>query len=67
MQDLNKIKGYRVMVGLTQEEMAKKLNMSERTYATKEQDTNKFTINELNQLEVIFNDSGLKITKADLI
>jgi putative transcriptional regulator len=67
MQEVNKIKGYRVMVGLTQTEIAKKLNMSERTYATKEQNPNKFTINELNQLEVIFNESGLKISKADLI
>jgi len=52
MQNLNtnKIKGYRVMIGLTQTEMAKELNMGLRTYITKEQDNSKFTLSELNDI-----------------
>jgi DNA-binding XRE family transcriptional regulator len=52
MQNLNtnKIKGYRVMIGLTQAEMAKELNMGLRTYVIKEQDNSKFTVSELNDI-----------------
>jgi len=52
MQNLNtnKIKGYRVMIGLTQDEMAKELNMGKRTYVMKEQDNSKFTVSELNDI-----------------
>lgn len=52
MQNLNtnKIKGYRVMIGLTQAEMAKELNMGVRTYVMKEQDNSKFTLSELNDI-----------------
>ncbi len=52
MQNLNtnKIKGYRVMIGLTQAEMAKELNMGVRTYVIKEQDNSKFTVSELNDI-----------------
>lgn len=46
----NKIKGYRVMIGLTQAEMAKELNMGVRTYVMKEQDNSKFTLSELNDI-----------------
>lgn len=52
MQNLNtnKIKGYRVMIGLTQAEMAKELKMGVRTYVMKEQDNSKFTLSELNDI-----------------
>lgn len=67
MQEINKIKGYRVMIGLTQKEMAEQLNINERTYNYKETNNSKFTVEELNKLQNIFNAHGLKITTSDLV
>lgn len=36
MTSLNKIKGYRNMLGLTQEQMGKKLGITKQTYHNKE-------------------------------
>lgn len=46
-QPMNKIKGCRVMAGLTQEEMAKELNMSVVSYRLKETGAREFTHNEM--------------------
>ena len=67
MQEINKIKGYRVMIGLTQKEMAEQLNINERTYNYKETNNSKFTVEELNKLQNIFNAHGLRITASDLV
>ena len=67
MQEINKIKGYRVMIGLTQKEMAELLNINERTYLYKETDNSKFTVEELNKLQAIFTAHGLKLNTSDLI
>ncbi len=67
MQQLNKIKGYRVMAGLTQVEMAKELNMSERSYYTKETNNDKFTVDELKAIVEILSKYNLNITVNDLL
>lgn len=66
MQELNKVKGYRTMAGITQAEMAKQIGVSERTYATKEQDVKKFTISELDSLVKVLNKHNLNIKLSDL-
>lgn len=66
MQDVNKIKGYRVMAGITQAEMAKKIGIGERTYTTKEQDIRKFTVSELDALVKVLNECNLNIKISDL-
>lgn len=39
----NKIRGYRNMLGLTQEQLGKKLGMTKQTYHNKEVDRNSFS------------------------
>ncbi|AEZ61461.1 transcriptional regulator, putative [Streptococcus infantarius subsp. infantarius CJ18] len=43
MTSLNKIKGYRNMLGLTQEQMGKKLGITKQTYHNKEVGKNSFS------------------------
>ena len=43
----NKIKGYRNMLGLTQEQMGKKLGITKQTYHNKEIGSNSFSVNEI--------------------
>ena len=44
---MNKVKGYRTMLGLTQEEMAKKLGISVVAYRLKENEEREFTRKEM--------------------
>ena len=44
---MNKVKGYRTMLGLTQEEMAKKLGISVVAYRQKENEEREFTRKEM--------------------
>ena len=44
---INKVKGYRVMAGITQEEMAKELNISIVSYRLKESGEREFTRSEM--------------------
>jgi DNA-binding XRE family transcriptional regulator len=44
---MNKIKGYRAMCGLTQEEMAETLNISVTSYRLKESGVRPFTQDEM--------------------
>ncbi len=67
MQDLNKVKGYRAMAGLTQEQMAEKIGISARSYATKEADVSKFTVSELEAMVKALNEKNLNIRLADLV
>lgn len=43
---MHKIKGFRVMLGLTQKDMAKKLDLSIKAYFNKENGVNEFTVAE---------------------
>lgn len=47
MQDkINKVKGYRQMLGYTQDEMAEVLNISKSSYFLKESGEREFTLSE---------------------
>lgn len=43
---MNTLKGYRVMAGYTQEDMAKTINIGRMTYIKKEKDITNFSFNE---------------------
>ncbi len=67
---MNKVKGYRVMVNMTQEEMAKVLKISVRAYINKENGS--FDVSELVKIRDTLNErnltiSGRKIMLDDLI
>lgn len=62
MQAMNKVKGFRAMLGLTQEELANKLGMERSVYNRKESAQN-FTQAEKIALEHIFKEMG--INEAD--
>lgn len=64
MQELNKVKGYRAMLGLTQEEMANKLGLSRASYTNKETNKN-FTQSEKLALESIFKSLGINDADAN--
>jgi len=63
----SKIKGYRAMLGMTQEQMAKELELSLRSYATKEKGQIAFKADELVRLKQVFKDNGLDVNIDDLI
>ena len=44
---LNKVKGYRNMLGLTQDEFAEAVNIAARTYYNKEKGISQFSVEEL--------------------
>lgn len=67
MESINKVKGYRVMVGLTQEEMAERIGVSSRTYKTKENSNGLFTINELSRIKEVLKSAGINVTIDELI
>lgn len=46
---MNKVKGYRVMCGYTQSEMAEMIGITKRTYTSKEQEGN-WTVKEANAI-----------------
>ena len=68
MQEVNisKLRGYRTMIGITQQEMAEKIGISERAYATKEADIMKFTVRELKEVLNVFQEHNLDIKPSDL-
>lgn len=65
MQTLNKIKGYRNMIGFTQDDMAKAIDISRENYTRKESNNN-FSETEKLALLTIFNTNGLNLVRADL-
>lgn len=66
MQEVNKIKGYRNMTGLSQEDMAKKLNMAAKTYAMKESNVDKFNVKEVKALIKVLAEHNVIVTANDL-
>lgn len=66
-QTINKIKGYRVMVGLTQDEMAQKIGVSLRAFQNKEQGTTNFTLEELKKIKGVLEEKGLSVLLDELI
>jgi len=47
MEQYNKIKGYRVMIGYSQDEMAAALGINKKSYANKENGTQEFKYSEM--------------------
>jgi DNA-binding XRE family transcriptional regulator len=63
----NKVKGYRVMCGLTQQEMAASLDMSLRSYIAKESGKSEFSISDYKAMKLLFNSKGFDLTIDDLV
>ena len=64
---VNKIKGYRAMLGMSQKEMAEVLGLSLRGYSTKENGQSKFDANELVKIQQTFKEKNLEVSLDDLI
>lgn len=60
------ISGYRKMAGLTQKEMAKKLNISEGTYRNKEKGKSFFKTNEIETFWNLVNERNPNIEIKDI-
>ena len=63
---MNKIKGYRTMLGLTQVEMAKKLGLSINTYRDLEENPEKMKLEQANKFVEIVNQVDNSITLNDI-
>lgn len=59
---MNFIRGYRIMMNLTQEEMAKKLNVSRQAYSEKERGNIPFNDVEKVKIKNIFREIDEEIT-----
>lgn len=68
MQGINKVKGYRVMVNMTMEDMANAIGITVRSYIQKENgESNRgFTVNELLAIKNVLAEKGLGVTLDDL-
>ena len=64
---INKLKGYRVMIGKTQEELANYIGVSRETYINKESGRTKLSASEAVRLVEYFKSYGLGITVDELI
>lgn len=64
---MNKVKGYRTMINMTQEEMAGAIGIATTTYRQKESGQTQFTLNEIKLVVNVFNDKGLNLTINDLV
>ena len=66
MNSLNKVRGFRTMVGMTQEEMAKELGVSINTYRTYEDNPEKMSVEIANKFIGIINKTDNTITMNDI-
>lgn len=65
-EKINKLKGYRVMIGKTQEEMAEAIGISKRAYQDKEAGVSSLTLSEAVRVIEIFKGFGINITAEEL-
>ena len=63
---LNKVKGYRVMTNLTQEEMARIIGIQRRAYIDKENGVRTFSVQELIIIRDTLNEKGINVSLDDL-
>ena len=63
---LNKVKGYRVMTNLTQEEMAQIIGIQRRAYIDKENGVRTFSVQELIIIRDTLNEKGINVSLDDL-
>jgi DNA-binding XRE family transcriptional regulator len=66
MNSLNKVRGFRTMVGMTQEEMAKELGVSINTYRAYEDNPEKMSVEIANKFIGIINKTDNTITMNDI-
>ena len=66
MNSLNKVRGFRTMVGMTQEEMAKELGVSLNTYRAYEDNPEKMSVEIANKFIGIINKTDSTITMNDI-
>lgn len=63
---INKIKGYRVMCRMNQEDMSIAIGMPKRTYCDKENGISKFSVEELIKIRDVIISKGIEITLDEL-
>ena len=63
---MNKVRGFRTMVGMTQEEMAKELGVSINTYRAYEDNPEKMSVEIANKFIGIINKTDSTITMNDI-
>ena len=63
---MNRVKGYRTMLGMTQEEMAKAIGVSINTYREMESNPEKFKIDQANKFLEVVNQVDNTITLNDI-
>lgn len=63
---MDKLRGYRNMIGYSQEQMAQELDVSKQTYNLKEQGKVEFKISEANKIVSVLNEAGIKIKYQDI-
>ena len=64
---INKVKGYRNMINLSQADLANILGIDRRTYVAKENGASKFTQDELIKIRDVVKTCGVDITLDDLL
>ena len=63
---INKVAGYRAMLGLTQRDIAKKLWISSQSYSNKENGRTSFSDKEKIKLKIIFSEIDGSLTIDDI-
>ena len=63
---MNKVRGYRVACNITQEEMAKALGISDRTYGKLEADPSNFTLEQMNKYMAKINEVNKNVVLTDI-
>lgn len=64
---INKLRGYRTMLDLTQQDMAELLGISRRTYQDKESGTSKLSLTEAIKIVEEFEKRGLSVSVAEFV
>ena len=63
---INKVAGYRAMLGLTQRDIAKKLGISSQSYSNKENGRTPFSDKEKIKLKILFSEIDGSLTIDDI-
>ena len=63
---MNKVRGFRTMVGMTQGEMAKELGVSINTYRTYEDNPEKMSVEIANKFIAVVNRTDSSVTMNDI-
>lgn len=63
---MNKIAGYRKMLGLTQEELANKIGISRSSFQSKENGKFPFKQTEMKKIVIVFQQADLNVTLDSL-